>query len=134
MISVMLVDDQQAILSGLAELIESTGIAKVVAAETDGEAAISSALSLYPDLIMVDVSIPEMSGIDIAKKLVEKWQDVRILAVSAHANSIYVRSMLNAGAQGYMLKDNASSEIKNAMRTVMSGGTWIGEGLSPGLA
>ena len=133
MISVMLVDDQPAILRGLEELIASTGIAKVVAAETDGGAAIASARTHSPDLVLLDVSLPEINGIDIAKKLLENRKEIRILAVSAHANSIYVRSMLGAGAHGYMLKDNASSEIKIAMRTVMDGGTWIGDGLSSAL-
>jgi len=130
MFSIMLVDDQPAVLAGLATLVENTGIAQVVATETDGETAISTALEQKPDLILLDVSLGKTSGVDIARKLKQKWQDARLLAVSAHANSVYVRGMINAGASGYMLKDNGPGEILDAIMTIMQGGQWIGTGLS----
>jgi len=130
MFSIMLVDDQPAVLAGLATLVENTGIAQVVATETDGETAISTALEQKPDLILLAVSLGKTSGVDIARKLKQKWQDARLLAVSAHANSVYVRGMINAGASGYMLKDNGPGEILDAIMTIMQGGQWIGTGLS----
>lgn len=130
MFSVMLVDDQPAILAGLSSLVESSGIAEVVATETDGDAAVQTAVDKKPDLILLDVSLGNVSGVDIARKLKDRWQDARLLAVSAHANSVYVRGMINAGASGYMLKDNGPTEIVNAITTIMQGGQWIGEGLS----
>lgn len=130
MFSVMLVDDQPAILAGLVTLVENTGIAQVVATETDGETAISTALEQRPDLILLDVSLGTTSGVDIARKPKRKWQDARLLAVSAHANSVYVRGMINAGASGYMLRDNGPGEILDAIMTIMQGGQWIGTGLS----
>lgn len=130
MFSVMLVDDQPAILAGLVTLVENTGIAQVVATETDGETAISTALEQRPDLILLDVSLGTTSGVDIARKPKRKWQDARLPAVSAHANSVYVRGMINAGASGYMLKDNGPGEILDAIMTIMQGGQWIGTGLS----
>lgn len=130
MFSIMLVDDQPAILAGLSSLVESTGIAEVVATETDGDAAVQTAVDRKPDLILLDVSLGNVSGVDIARKLKHRWQDARLLAVSAHANSVYVRGMINAGASGYMLKDNGPLEIVDAITTIMQGGQWIGEGLS----
>ena len=127
--TIMLVDDQPAILAGLKELIESTGIAEVIATETKAAAALLSALIHRPDIVMLDVSFPEVTGIDIARDLVEKWQDIRILAVSAHDNELYVRSMFDAGACGYMLKDHAPSEMKYAIQAIMDGSKWIGQGL-----
>ena len=59
----------------------------------------------------------------------QQWQNARVLAVSAHADSVYVRGMLNAGASGYMLKDNGPGEIVDAIETFMDGSQWIGEGL-----
>ena len=100
MFSIMLVDDQPAILAGMTSMIERTGIAEVVATETDGAGAIASALSHKPDLILLDVSLGKESGIDVARKLLESWKDARVLAVSAHNDSVYVRGMLNAGAAG----------------------------------
>lgn len=130
MISIMLVDDQPAILKGLEKVVNSTGIACVVATETNGPDALASAAKYRPDMIMLDVSMPEMNGIDVAKELVGKYENVRILAISAHGSSIYVRGMLNAGANGYMLKDNASAEMKNAIQTIMKGAKWLGRGVS----
>lgn len=130
MFSIMLVDDQPAILEGLTTLVEGTGIARVIATETNGDSAIETALQQRPDLILLDVSLGKVSGVDIARKLKEKWQDARVLAVSAHPSSVYVRGMINAGANGYMLKDNGPREIVNAITTIMQGGQWIGEGLS----
>ena len=131
MFSIMLVDDQPAILAGMASLVESTGIARVVATESDGDAAIETALELKPDLVLLDVSLGSVSGVDIAQKLISRWPEARVLAVSAHANSVYVRGMIKAGASGYMLKDNGPREISDAINTIMGGGQWIGEGLSP---
>lgn len=130
MISIMLVDDQPAILAGLTTLVESTGIAQVVATETDGDAAISTALTQEPDLILLDVSLGGVSGVDIAHRLFQQWPDARVLAVSAHADSVYVRGMLNAGARGYMLKDRGPEELVDAINVIMDGGQWIGEGLA----
>lgn len=130
MFSIMLVDDQPAILQYLSNLVEATGIAQVVAAETNGPAAMESAERHSPDLIMLDVSLPDMPGIEIARGLIKSAWDTRILAVSAYANPIYVRSMLDAGAKGYMLKDNAANEIKSAIESVMEGSNWIGDGLA----
>ena len=132
--SIMLVDDQSAILDGLKRLVESTGIARVIAAETDGERALSTAISEKPDLILLDVSLGQQSGIDVARRLCEQWGDARVLAVSAHADPVYVRGMFNAGASGYMLKDNGPSELASAISTIMGGGQWLGDGLSPEFA
>jgi DNA-binding NarL/FixJ family response regulator len=130
MYSVMLIDDQPAILAGMTTLIESSGIAEVVAAETDIDSAISFAVERKPDLILLDVSLGPESGIDVARRLFENWGEARVLAVSAHTNSVYVRGMLKAGASGYMLKENAPVEIEKAISAIMQGGQWIGEGIS----
>ncbi len=130
MFSVMLIDDQPAILAGLASLVEGTGLARVVASATDGDTAVETAIEVKPDLIMLDVSLGGVSGVDVARRLIAGWPQARVLAVSAHANSVYVRGMINAGASGYMLKDQGPQEIADAIDTIMQGGQWIGAGLS----
>lgn len=130
MFSIMLVDDQPAILAGMASLVDDTGIAEVVAAESDGEAAIRTALERKPDLVLMDVSLGGVSGVDIARRLRARWPQARILAMSAHADPVYVRGMIAAGASGYMLKDRAPHEIADAIDTIMGGERWIGNGLS----
>ena len=86
--------------------------------------------SWRPDLVLLDVSLGGVSGVDIARKLISRWPEARLLAVSAHTSSVYVRGMINAGACGYLLKDNGPREIVDAINTIMDGGQWIGEGLS----
>ena len=130
MYSIMLVDDQPAILDGMTTMVENTGIARVVATETDGKAAVDTAVTEKPDLILLDVSLGGLSGIDVARKLFARWREAKVLAVSAHADSVYVRGMLDAGASGYMLKDNGPNEILGAIETIMEGGRWIGNGLA----
>ncbi len=130
MFTLLLVDDQPAVLAGMANLVESSGIAEVIATETDGDAAIEIAVERKPDLVLLDVSLGGVSGVDVARKLKARWPQSRILAVSAHADSVYVRSMMGAGASGYMLKDRGPQEIVDAINAIMNGGQWIGEGLS----
>ena len=129
MYSIMLVDDQPAMLAGMTTMIENTGIARVIASETDPGAAVATALEQKPDLILLDVSLGKVSGVDVARSIVSQWSGARVLAVSAHANAVYVRSMLKAGARGYMLKDNGPNEISSAITTIMKGDQWIGAGL-----
>ncbi len=130
-VSIMLIDDQAPILEGLTKLVENTGIARVIATETDGDRAVSTAIGAKPDLILLDVSLGRTSGVEVAECLLEHWRDARVLALSAHADPVYVRGMLGAGARGYMLKDNGPSELANAITTIMDGGRWLGAGLSP---
>ena len=131
MYSVMLVDDQEGMLLELRAVVEATGLARVVAAETSGKAALESAALLKPDLVLLDVSLGEESGVDIAARLHDDLPDTRILALSAHANPVYVRGMLKAGACGYLLKDNVHGEIGEAIAAVMSSSSWmwVGDGL-----
>ena len=126
----MIVDDQPAIIQGLKSLIDDAGIAQVVKTETDGKSALASAIRYRPDLVLVDVSMPDMNGIEIVRNLKKNWQDVNVLAISAHANDLYVRGMLDAGARGYLLKDHAPNELCSAIDSVMQGNLWIGTGLS----
>lgn len=130
MYSVMLVDDQSAILAGLKTLVEATGIAKVVATENDAVAVLATALAERPDLILLDVSLGQDSGIDVAEQILAQWPQARVLAVSAHANTVYVNGMINAGARGYMLKENGPREIADAIGAIMGGGRWMGAGLN----
>jgi DNA-binding NarL/FixJ family response regulator len=110
-------------------LINNGDVATVIATSTDGEAALSCLASEQPDMVLLDVSMPGMNGIEVARQILKQWTNLPILAVSAQANSVYIRGMMDAGARGYMLKDNAGDEINPAIKTIMEGGNWIGRGL-----
>lgn len=130
MITIMLVDDQPAMLTGMKSLVEKTPLAQVVASVSDPGEVVSTALDLRPDLVLLDVSLGRISGIDITRDLLAAWPDARVLAVSAHADSVYVRGMLDAGARGYLLKDHLAGEVGPAIDKVLAGGAWLGEGLA----
>ncbi len=130
MITIMLVDDQPAMLTGMKSLVEDTVTAQVVACVSNPDEVVSTALELRPDLILLDVSLGRVSGIDVARDLLGAWPEARVLAISAHADSIYVRGMLDAGARGYLLKDHLASEVASAIEKVLGGGAWRGAGLA----
>ncbi len=98
--SVLLVDDQPAILTGLTAVVEATGLARVVATATNGADAVAKARQHQPDLILLDVSLGNESGIDVTNYLLAQRSSNRILALSAHSSSVYVRGMLRAGVCG----------------------------------
>lgn len=130
MIKVMIVDDQPVVINELTHLIEDSWTARVVDTAVDGKAAIPSALKKRPDLILLDVSLPDMNGIEIARELKSAWPEVKILAISAYPDSLYVDSMLDAGALGYLLKDNVQDEQVNAIQSISIGKQWLGKGLN----
>lgn len=129
MYSIMLVDDQLPILRGLKALVEATGIAQVVGCESDGSAAITSIGIYKPDMVLLDVSMDGMSGVEVAKEMLEKHSTVRILAVSAYRDTVFANNMFAAGAMGYMLKENAPDELRQAIETVMQGRQWVSKGV-----
>lgn len=130
MIKVMIVDDKPVVVNELTRLIEDSWAARVVDTAIDGKAAISSALKNRPDLILLDVSLPDMNGIEIARELKSAWPEVKILAISAYPDSLYVDSMLGAGALGYLLKDNVQDELIDAIQAISIGQPWLGKGLN----
>jgi len=131
MYTVMLVDDQEAILIELRAMIEARGLARVVASATNARQAEECAALHRPELVLLDVSLGEESGIDVAARLRGLLPETRILALSAHANPLYVRGMLKAGACGYLLKDHVHAELDEAITAVMSDSSWmwVGDGL-----
>lgn len=126
-IRVMVVDDQPAMIQFLGKLVDSSTIAEVVATATSGKLALQTVSAHRPDLVLLDVSMPEMSGAQTARLLKHDYPELKILAVSAYNNQIYISEMLSAGASGYLLKDVANSELSNAMATLHQGGRWISQ-------
>ena len=130
MYTVVLVDDQPAILQRLTELICDTGIARVIGTDSNSHTALELILRLRPDLVMVDVSMPSLSGVELTKALKSAWSQALVLAVSAHDDGIYLSNMMAAGASGYLLKDDAGTELPEAIKMLMNGGTWISARMS----
>jgi DNA-binding NarL/FixJ family response regulator len=124
-IRIVLCDDHQIIREGLRSLLEKQKDMAVVGEGTNGHDAIRLASESNPNVIVLDVSMPDLNGIGAAQRLHESHPNLKILALSMHSDKHFVTGMLEAGASGYMLKDCAFSELVNAIRTLMGGGLYI---------
>lgn len=122
---VVLVDDHPLMREGVKTLLGSEPDIDVVAEADSGEAAIKAARESNPDVILMDVSLPEMGGAEATKQILSEQPSLRVLALSAHEDVAFARGMLEAGALGFALKRSASEELVRALRIVAGGGTYI---------
>lgn len=124
-IRVLIADDHPLIRSGLRALLGREGEFQVVAEACDGLEAIEMAVTHKPDVILLDVGMPRITGTDAAKAICEKLPDVRIIMVSMHSDESYVLRALKAGARGYLLKDSPEADILAAVRAVAAGNAYF---------
>lgn len=129
-IRIALCDDHQIIREGLRSLLERQPDMSVVGEGVNGLDAIRLARDKKPEIMVLDIAMPELNGIAAARRIIEDFPKIKILALSMHSDHHFVTEMLEAGASGYMLKDSAFAELTNAIRTIMAGGLFI----SPRLA
>jgi DNA-binding NarL/FixJ family response regulator len=113
------------IRQGLASLLEKQPDIKVVGSVEDGRKAADIARELVPDLVIMDISMPNLNGIDATRKIVEEMGDVKVIALSIHSSRHFVAEMLKAGASGYILKECLFDELVEAIKTVLNGGTYL---------
>ena len=124
-IRIVLCDDHQIIREGLRALLEKQDDMSVVGEGINGLDAIRLARDKSPDIMVLDIAMPEMNGMAAARRIFEDRPKIKILALSMHTDHHFVTEMLEAGASGYMLKDSAFAELAGAIRTIMSGGLFI---------
>jgi two-component system response regulator NreC len=124
-IKIILADDHKLIREGLRSLIEKQPNMTVVAEAENGRAAVRLAAKLSPDIIVMDISMPDLNGIEATREILASNSRVRIIALSMHIDRRFVVEMLNAGASGYLLKDCAFEELIQAVRTVSMRGTYL---------
>jgi len=121
----LLVDDHAVVREGLRALLGSDSRFEVVGEAADGLTALSAVERLHPDIVIVDVSLPGMNGTQVTRKLKAMMPDVRLLALTVHEEGGYLRSLMDAGASGYVLKRSAASELLRALEVVGEGGTYL---------
>jgi DNA-binding NarL/FixJ family response regulator len=122
---VLLADDHEIVREGLRMLIDAQPDLQVVAQVGDGAEAIACALEVEPDLVILDVAMPKMTGLDAARRITEQRPGMKVLVLSMHDNEQYFFEALRAGAGGYVLKSAAGSDLVEACRAVLRGEPYI---------
>jgi DNA-binding NarL/FixJ family response regulator len=124
-IKILLVDDHPILREGMRSLLERQPDMEVVGEAGDGAAALRLVEQLDPDLILLDVNMPGMDGIDVTRRLRQDHPRVKVLALSMHLRKTFVSEMLLSGAAGYILKDSTFAEVLDAIRTVLRGQRYV---------
>jgi DNA-binding NarL/FixJ family response regulator len=122
---ILLADDHTIIRQGLCSLLEKQPDIEVVGEVGDGRKAIESVRELAPDIVIMDITMPNLNGIDATRKIVAEIGGTKVIALSMHSSRRFVTEMLKAGASGYVLKECLFDELVEAIKTVLNGGIYL---------
>ena len=123
-IKILLVDDHAVVRDGIRSRLTQNPAFLVVGEAVNGREAIIKAEELMPDVVLMDISMPVMNGMDAAKILREKYPDIKVIILTMHEHKEYIQGVIRCGAQGYILKDVSAQEMINAIKTVVDGETY----------
>jgi DNA-binding NarL/FixJ family response regulator len=130
MIRVFLADDHTMVRQGFRLILSSQPDIEIVGEAGNGREAVELAEKMNPDVIVMDVAMPDLNGIEATRRLSSSAPRSRVLALSMHKDSVYVREILRAGARGYLLKDSIDSDLLNAVRAIARGDGYLSPGVS----
>ena len=122
---IFLAEDHETIRDGLKLLVNSQPDMEIIGEADNGRAAVQLAQQLLPDVVVMDVSMPELNGLQATKKLTQKCPQVKVLALTRHTDEGYLQQLLQAGASGYVLKQSKSAELLRAIRFIAAGQTYL---------
>ena len=125
MINILLVDDHSIVRAGLRSIIEETGDMQVVHEASDGREAINQALALKPDVAVVDLSLPDMDGLEVIGQLQSRLPELPVLVLTMHEEEQYVVRSISVGAKGYLTKRSAPEQLVDAIRQLHAGGRYL---------
>jgi two-component system response regulator NreC len=129
-IRILLADDHALVRQGFRMILSAQPDMEIVGEAGNGREAVELAEKLQPDVVVMDVTMPELNGIEATRRLVSSSRRARVLALSMHKDSVYVREILRAGARGYLLKDSVDADLLAAVRAVAKGEGYLSPGVS----
>ncbi len=129
-LKILLADDHKIVRDGLKSLINKEVSMEVIGEADNGRKTVQLARDLEPEIIIMDISMPDLNGIEATRQIVADSPDVKIIALSMHSDKRYVKGILSAGASGYLLKDSAFEELVEAIRTVDTGRFYLSAGIA----
>ena len=124
-IRVFLVDDHTVVRQGLRRILESDEEIEIVGEAGDGRTAIDLVQKLRPHVVVMDVAMPELNGIEATRQIVKRIEGAKVLVLSMHGDDVYVRQALKAGARGYLLKDSEDLDLIKAVKAIRAGGSFF---------
>ncbi len=127
---VLIADDHAIVRQGLRAILDTEPDIEVVGEAADGREAVRKTLALQPDVVVMDVSMPRMNGLEATARIARTNAAVQIVALTMHSSEEYVYSLLKAGARGYLLKESVSSDLIEAIHAVRAGGTYLHPSIS----
>ncbi|HLE77270.1 MAG TPA: response regulator transcription factor [bacterium] len=122
---VLIVDDHTLVRAGLKALLEPAAGIEVAGEAEDGLAALAAVRALHPDVVLMDIAMPKMTGVEATRRIKEEFPDAQILALTVHDNEEYLFQMLRAGACGYVLKKARPAELVDAIEVASRGETYL---------
>ncbi|CDD48317.1 two-component response regulator (Extracellular proteinase response regulator) [Firmicutes bacterium CAG:534] len=132
-IKVMLTDDHALMREGIKHLLEFDGSIEVIEEASDGIECLQKLEKIHPDILLLDINMPEMNGIEVLEELKRREDPLKVLILTVHSEVEYLVKAVDIGANGYILKDSGSSELKQAINVIMSGESYIQPSLLPAL-
>jgi DNA-binding NarL/FixJ family response regulator len=120
-----MVDDHPVVLAGLKALVGADPACAIVGEARDGRTALRMALELAPDVVLLDISLPEMNGVELAAALRAEQPQIQLLVLTVHEERAYLRQLVELGVRGYLLKRSAADELSRAIHAVAAGGLYL---------
>lgn len=129
-IRILLADDHAVVRRGFRMILDAQSDMEVVGEVSNGREAVEAATAIQPDIVVMDVTMPELNGIEATRRIADAAPRIRVLALSMHKDSVYVREILRAGARGYLLKDSGEGDLLAAVRAVAKGEGFLSPAVS----
>src|SRR5919198_3389990 len=132
-IRVLLVGDHTVVRQGLRRILETDDEIEIVGETGDGRSAVEMAQRMHPNIVVMDIALPELNGIEATRQIMKRNEGTRVLILTMHSDDVCVRQSLKAGARGYLLKDSGDLDLLRAVKAIGRGGSFFNPSPSQGL-